>query len=132
MYDIDSRFTIPRLKAVCTALGLTVGGLKEDLQGRLTTHLNLLLQRGDAGRYSLAKSSAEVQRGSSYGARVKYVPSGRHKIDLFQSTEWLSRFFNYYSINRYISTYSIQVHQLGNDPLISRWTTPYLFPFLPV
>src|SRR5271170_7257942 len=66
---------------MCTALGLTVSGTKPQLQGRLTTHLNLLFQRHDSARYNLAKSSAEVQRGSSYGARVKYGPSGRQKID---------------------------------------------------
>ena len=62
-------------------LGLAVGGAKGHLQGRLTAHLNLLLQRQDTVRYNLAKSSAEVQRGSSYGPRVKYVPSGGQNID---------------------------------------------------
>jgi len=64
---------------MCTALGLAVGGAKGHLQGRLATHLNLLLQRQDAARYNLAKSSAEVQRGGSYGTRAKYVPLGRTK-----------------------------------------------------
>ena len=81
IHDIDTRFTIPKLKAMCTALGLTVSGAKPQLQGRLTTHLNLLFQRHDSVRYNLAKSSAEVQRGSSYGPRVTYGPSGRQKID---------------------------------------------------
>ena len=81
IHDIDTRFTIPKLKGMCTALGLTVSGTKPQLQGRLTTHLNLLFHRHDSARYNLAKSSAEVQRGTSYGARVKYGPSGRQKID---------------------------------------------------
>jgi len=76
IYDIDNSFTIPKLKAMCTALGIAVGGAKAQLQTRLTTHLNLLLTRQDTARYNLAKSTAEAQRGISYGAgpRSQYRP----------------------------------------------------------
>jgi len=83
MYDIKRTFTIPQLKAMCAALGLTVGGAEEHLQGRLMTHLNMLFQRQDGARFSLAKIAAEVQRGAAYVPRVTYVPSERQKIDFF-------------------------------------------------
>ena len=66
---------------MCTALGLTVGGTKGQLQAKLTAHLNMLLSRHDSVKYNLAKSSAEIQRGSAYGARVEYVTGDGRKID---------------------------------------------------
>jgi hypothetical protein len=67
LYDIESRFTIKNLKAVCTASGLAVSGTKGTLQLRLRSYFDMLAGKQDSLRFNIGKTAAEVERGSQYG-----------------------------------------------------------------
>ena len=77
MYDITNNFTVPKLKAVCHTLGLSVGGTKVPLQARLRSYFNGLLDKKDAVRFGVGSGVVERERGSEYGhPRVRYVLLG--------------------------------------------------------
>ena len=69
MFDIDSRFTVKQLKAMCTALGLPVSGTKGPLQARLRACFDSLITRNDTARYNIGKTAAEKERNHTYRSR---------------------------------------------------------------
>jgi hypothetical protein len=81
MYDIESRFTVKSLKAVCHALGLAISGTKGSLQQRLRAHFDQLVGKQDTIRFSIGKTAAESERGGSYGHRPRYDAPPRPRID---------------------------------------------------
>ena len=67
MYDIDARFTVKSLKAVCQAIGLPISGTKGLLQQRLRNHFDHLVSKQDSIQYGIAKTTVESERGYPYG-----------------------------------------------------------------
>ena len=66
MYDIETRFTIKSLKAVCAALGAPVSGAKGVLQQRLRALFLRILNNQDTVLFNMGKNAAEMERGTSY------------------------------------------------------------------
>ena len=67
MYDVESRFTVKSLKAVCSALNLPISGTKGLLQQRLRTTFDSIATRQDKERFGIGKAAVEAERGSPYG-----------------------------------------------------------------
>jgi len=68
MYDIEQRFTVKNLKAVCGTLGQHIGGTKGVLQQRLRSHFESILEKKDAVRFSIGKGVVESERGLAYNS----------------------------------------------------------------
>jgi SAP domain len=81
MYDIDSRFTVKNLKALCQALGIAISGTKGALQQRLRMYLDQLAGKQDVVRFNIGKTAAESERGRSYSHRPRYNAHPGRKTD---------------------------------------------------
>jgi hypothetical protein len=66
VYDIESRFTVKSLKALCGALGAPVSGAKGVLQQRLRASLLRILNVQDTALFNIGKTAAEMERGAPY------------------------------------------------------------------
>lgn len=83
MYDIETRFTVKSLKALCGALGAPVSGAKGVLQQRLRALLLRILNNQDTVLFNMGKTAAETERGTSYNASrlQRYRIFGSERVD---------------------------------------------------
>lgn len=83
MYDIETRFTVKSLKAVCGALGAPVSGTKSILQQRLRSLLLRLLDSNDPVKFGIGKAAAQAERGRPYNDSR----AGRYSVSVGRGAE---------------------------------------------
>ena len=76
MYDIEARFTVKNMKAICLAVGVPISGTKGILQQRLRLYFEQLAAKQDSIRFNIGKTAAESERGGTYGLNRYHSYSG--------------------------------------------------------